>query len=195
MTEAEIVSKVRAIMNEIGEEQSLTLLSEDTLKLDDYIISALPDAVSFVQTKSSRCVNKKDISYNGGGKISSIAIPDDFVSLIAVKLNTWKKTCVALYTMNDEEYKRQCNDYTKSGVNKPVVVMGFNDTEQSFLLFPAADSIDIFAYEAQYTGTLSLEAEDSLAIAICYKAASLVYAIFENKNQAQVMNELAISYI
>ena len=37
MTETEIISKVRAIMNEIGEEASLSLLSEDTVKMDEYI--------------------------------------------------------------------------------------------------------------------------------------------------------------
>ena len=48
MIETEIISKVRSIMNEIGDEDSLTLLSEDTVKLDEYIKSVIPDAVNIV---------------------------------------------------------------------------------------------------------------------------------------------------
>ena len=65
-------------MKEKGEEQSLSLLSEDTLKLDDYIKAVIADAVSFVQSNSHvRCVNKKSFSFPEGSTpttISSIAV-------------------------------------------------------------------------------------------------------------------------
>ena len=199
MTEQEIVSRVREIMNEKGEEQSLSLLSEDTLKLDDYIKAVIADAVSFVQSNSHvRCVNKKSFSFPEGSTpttISSIAVPSDFVSLIAVKLSGWKKTCVALYTMESEEYKRQCNQYTKAGNNKPVCVMGYDNGSQALLFFPSSTSLDMLVYEAQYTEGLSLSSNDPLVSAICYKAASLVYTIFENKSTAQSMHDIAVSYI
>lgn len=60
MTEQEIISKVKAILNEIGEEETLSLLSEDTVKIEEYIKVVIPDAVSLVQMNSPvRCVNKK----------------------------------------------------------------------------------------------------------------------------------------
>ena len=61
MTEQEIISKVKAILNEIGEEETLSLLSEDTVKIEEYIKAVIPDAVSLVQMNSPvRCVNKKN---------------------------------------------------------------------------------------------------------------------------------------
>lgn len=48
MTEQEIISKVKAILNEIGEEETLSLLSEDTVKIEEYIKAVIPDAVSLV---------------------------------------------------------------------------------------------------------------------------------------------------
>ena len=60
MTEQEIIKKVRVIMNEAGEEAKLSLLSEDTVNLDEYIKSSIPDAVNIVIANSPvRCVNKK----------------------------------------------------------------------------------------------------------------------------------------
>ena len=55
MTEQEIISKVKAILNEIGEEETLSLLSEDTVKIEEYIKAVIPDAVSLVQMNQSDC--------------------------------------------------------------------------------------------------------------------------------------------
>ena len=48
MTLAEVKLKIRTILNETGSEDSFSLISVDTVKLDDYIKSVIPDAVRFV---------------------------------------------------------------------------------------------------------------------------------------------------
>ena len=198
-TQQQLINKVKAIMNEKGEEQTLTLLSEDTLNLEDYIKVVLADAVSFVQSNcTARCVNKKSIiPPENNSAISSIGVPSDFVSLVAVKLSSWKRTCVLLHSLESEEYKRQCNQYTQSGNNQPVCVLGFDNTgSRSFLLYPSGSALNYLVYEGAYDGNgRSLDESDPIIAAICYKAASLVYSIFENKNTAQLMHEIGISYI
>ena len=48
ITKDEIVAKVKAIMNEIGEETNASLLDEDTIKIDQYIEECIGDALSLV---------------------------------------------------------------------------------------------------------------------------------------------------
>lgn len=207
MTEQEIVSKVKAIMNEIGEEENLSLLSEDTVKIEEYIKSAIPDAVSVVQLNSPvRCVNKKVVQGKTGTADTegrcTVELPDDYVSLIAIKLSQWRRACIVAFSMNSEEYKRQCNSYTKAGINKPVCVLGYNATGTKELWLysvpkGAEFTVDLFAYEARYNSAdgIDLESNDPLAIAVCYMTASLVYSYFENKQTSDEMKSIAISYI
>ena len=48
MQKQDIIDKVRTIMNETGSEEQWTLLSEDTVKLDAYIESVIPDAMNML---------------------------------------------------------------------------------------------------------------------------------------------------
>ena len=76
MTEQDIINKVRVILNEAGEESSLSLLSEDTVKLSDYIKGCIGDAVTLVQQRvspmsvNSKVVNAPAQVSNGVGSIS-----------------------------------------------------------------------------------------------------------------------------
>lgn len=207
MTEQEIIAKVRAVLNEIGKEENFTLLTEDTVKIDEYIKSSIPEAVLLVQQNSPvRCVNKKSgvgtvdaLSVENGASI--LPLPDDFVSLIAVKLSSWRRICASMHDMNSEEYKWQCNSYTVNGVNKPVCIYGYaSNGVQSLLLYPSDASnpiLEMFVYEARYSSAdgLGLEDGDPLLGAICYMAASLVYSIFENENSAKALRAIALSLI
>lgn len=207
MTEQEIINKVKAILNEIGEEETLSLLSEDTVKIEEYIKTSIPDAVSLIQMNSPvRCVNKKsgilnspELTPDKEGKCI-VSVPDDFVSLIAIKLSNWKKTCIVVHNMDSEVYKQQCNPYTKAGCYKPVCVMGYDDSGNRVLMLYSANSmvkLDMFVYEAQYTSGsgLELNINEPIAQSICYMIASLVYSIFENKEAASEMKTIAINLI
>ena len=59
VTKDEIISKVKAIMNEIGEETNSSLLDEDTIKIDQYIESCIGDALAMIVLKSAIPVNPK----------------------------------------------------------------------------------------------------------------------------------------
>lgn len=206
MTEQEIISKTKAILNEIGEEDNLSLLSEDTVKIEEYIKSVIPDAVGLVQMNSPiRCINKKSgavasqILSPVDGKCTVI-IPEDFVSLIAIKLACWKRVCIISYGMDSEEYKRQCNPVTMAGAYKPVCISGYDGTGKRVLMLYSAKAdtkLDMFYYEAKYTqGTnLDIDANEPITSAVCYMAASLVYSIFENKVTAQELRGIALNFI
>lgn len=202
MTEQEIIDKVRVILNEAGEENTLTLLSEDTVKLSDYIRESIPDAVALVQKVCThRSVNTKRTSpsVSASGYGCSFIKPTDFIRLNSVKMKSWKRACHMTYNVSSEEYKRQFNEFTKAGINKPLCFISSDSEGEKLLLFPyrTDDTMDYFVYEAKYSSDtgLSLSDCDPIALAVCYTTASLVYSIFENKSSADVMMQLATQYI
>ena len=204
MTEQEIISKVRNIMNEEGTESSLSMLSEDTLKIDDYIKNAIADAVNIVDLNSTvRCVNM--ISGEGStltttdGNGGTIALPDDYVALIALKIANWKKIVCKALPVSSEEYKCETNEYTRGGINNPIVFESYGSTGKVLEYFTPGSgiSISVFKYEARYNSTdgLNLVKDEPLAIAVCYMVASLVYSRFENPNTAKEMQTISLNLI
>ena len=196
MNETEIISKVRAIMNEIGDEDSLTLLSEDTVKLDEYIKSVIPDAVNIIiENCPNRCVNRKSptVSIANG----SISLPSDFVRLVALQLTGWKRTVTKSYPIESEQYKTQTNEFTTAGVHSPVAISAYK-SGPILLCYPPESAVDFFIYESAYNSTdgLSLlSASDPVAISVCYMCASLVYMIFENSASSKNMRDQALDLL
>ena len=205
MTEQEIVSNTKAILNEIGEEDNLSLLSEDTVKIEEYIKSVIPDAIGLVQMNSPvRCINKKSGTITNqslspvDGKCT-VVVPDDYVSLIAIKLACWKRVCIVSHGMDSEEYRRQCNPVTMAGAYKPVCISGYDAGKRVLMLYSAkADTkLEMFYYEAKYSSAtgIDIDANEPIASAICYTVSSLVYSIFENKEMAQELRAIALNLI
>ena len=118
VSQERIVEKVREIMNEAGEnavQPDSVFLSEDTLSLDKYIVSCIPDAVLMVITNSARCVNPKENSsvsvvQEAGENYGHIVCPDDFVTLVALKMKGWKRIVSKTYGTDSETYRAQCNE-------------------------------------------------------------------------------------
>lgn len=202
MTEQDIIHKVRVILNEAGEESSLSLLSEDTVKLSDYIKNSIGDAVTLVQQHAGpMSVNKKSVdapaSVSDG--VGSIDLPADYVGLISVKMAKWKRPCSVVMSTESEEFKQQCNPCTCTGVYKPMCFYAVDGKGKKLLLYPGitGDDLSYFVYEAGYSSSdgLSLDANDPLALAVCYMTASLVYLLFENKPSSDNMAQIAAQYI
>lgn len=206
MTEQEIIKKVRTIMNETGEDTNLSLLEEDTIKLDEYIKSVIAEAINIIISNSPvRCVNKKsgnNLTINKTDNDSGyINLPNDYISLIAFKITGWKRISVNVYNPDSEEYKAQCNDFTRAGIYKPICISNYKNGERILEYYAVGTdpnpSIETFIYEAQYDRTvgLNLNMNDPLVDSICYMCASLVYSIFENEKTAKEMQTISINLI
>lgn len=186
MTEDEVVEKVRKIMNEAGSDETLLLLSDDTVKLDVYIKSVIPDAIHVIQSAAPlRFLDLKN--YTGTIENGIIPFPSDCVRIVSIKLSEWKRSVSIVYEENSEEYKIQHNEITTAGINKPKCVF----SNQTIECFPAGE-LDYFTYVGSqditsFTGIL--------AEAICYYCANLVYKIFEMPQQGEAMKAIAIELI
>ena len=204
MTQSEIIAKVRLIMNEAGADQILSLLNEDSIKLDVYIEGCISDAVNFISSKSKfACVNKKsksvtdsDIKINADGS-GYVVLPEDYVSLIAFKMKDWSRVVVSAAMEGTEVAAAQSNKYTRAGKCKPVCVLTHNEIGRILEFYSVGEesSVSLFLYEARYSDGIPGGEQDPISTAVCYMCASLVYSIFENKITAEEMKAIAFELI
>lgn len=204
VTKEDIISKVKAIMNEIGEETNASLLDEDTIKIEQYIESCIGDALSLVILNSTRPVNPKkcntSATSNGDGT-GYVVLPDDFVKLIAFKMSDWKRAVSKTFPLDSEKAKEQANVYSRGTKSKPVCVLSYSPDGKKIIEYystsATSPSVSVFVYEASYDGSsgINIGSSDPAYYALCYMTASLVYSIFENPGTAKEMQTIAINYM
>lgn len=164
MEHDEIVNEVLTKLNEHGyTSDELSLITDDSVSLVDYVETAIRDAV----TKIDRC-NPKGIEIDETG---IIALPKDFVSLLEVHGDTWKKVVSIITEKDTPEYNIAMNEYTSPGVHSPMV---FRDGIRNLKILPASSGV--MYYNASYDGSgITGEYEARLVADL---AASIVYKIF-----------------
>lgn len=196
MKHGEITQKVRDILNEHGSDNALSITTDRVL-LDEYIESAIPDAVIILAQRGFR-VNPKTQNtrnpetQNTGNAVvgepgNDIKLPGDFVSLIYVKLGQWKRKVTRVTEVGSPEYNMAMNVYTAPGVNTP---MCYKEGDTLICLpdkpvksddtpavegddTPAAESVDTFImeYNAEYKKP---ENDDTAALTASPKEAAAV---------------------
>lgn len=204
MTIDSITTKVRGILNEIGEEFTLDLVSDDTVKLDDYIRSVIPDAVMLI-SRLKECPSRylyvgnsvESVSTDKTDGCTIIKLPKDFLRVLAIRLDGWRREVQTIEPYGGETYKEQHYPITRAGTNKPVCVYA-NDAESDTIeCFPGGDVLYF-----RYVRSLSEVTDDALGNlsgqlfqSICYMCAYLVYSIFESPTTADRMKQIAIEMI
>lgn len=201
MTLAEVKLKVRDILNETGAEESFSLISVETVKLDDYIKSVMPDAVRFVlsQNISSLYLPVDSVSSsttNADDGCAVVTLPSDFLKFISCRVSGWKREVQKIGGEN--EYKSNHNAITRAGVNKPSCVYANSSTGRVIECFPSG-ALSYFRYVKNVSiptlDTDSLPVSDEILNSICYAAAYLVYTIFENTIAAENMKKISLELL
>lgn len=185
MSEDEIIKKVRDILNEHGGDDAISIATDRVL-LDDYIKSAIPDAVVMLAQKGYR-VNVCDFGKINDGRI---AIPENFISLLCLKLDTWNKAANRIVEIGSPEYLMAMNEFTKPGPNSPVCYRE-NDT----LVCLPIGNIGIGAYNGTFDAGEGLEAEPKEATAVCYMTAAFVLGMFGDDNGKQRLSDISINML
>lgn len=173
------------MLNEYGADLTLSI-SDDNVKLDNYIEQALSDAVAMLATEG-RTINPKSISISAESGMYSL--PDDFVSVISVELPEWNVAATRIVGKNTPEYRRAKNIYTPPGVNTPIC---YREGAATFVCVPSGGDAKML-YNATLVDTFS--GDDKTADAVAYMAASLVLAYFEDDNGKNRLAELAMLYL
>lgn len=201
----ELRLRVRQIINEMHDDESVSLLSDDTRSLDEHIEALMPDAVLWVQKhKGWGCVNKKSANdaaiKNCGDGTGEILLPDDFVDIIELQMVGWQRPCVLLFPSGSAVAAAQFNEYTRAGECSPVCVDSFNDYGQRVICYYSLredkeHKIRKFLYEARYNAAEGLVDGDArLHTAVAYQCAAMLYNIFERADCANSLMAIAAAY-
>lgn len=190
MTKDDLKSRVKTVLNEYGGDLALSI-SDDNVKLANYIEQALDDAVA-VLSKEGAVINPKDCEteVTSSNKLAWVDMPEDFLSLISLKLDLWERDVNHLSPLNSAEYKRSQNKYTKPGNNSPIC---YSLGEGMIYCEPIGDNVETFMYNAKLGG--KFYGNENAANAVVYMAASLVLAYFEDDNGKNRLAELASLYL
>lgn len=226
MTHKGIIDKVRSILNEHGGDDVVSI-DTDRVLLDEYIECAIPDAVIILaqrgfrvnpKTQDTRKKTTGQPDGNTAGPVTDkiIELPEDFVSLIYVKLGQWKRKVTRVTEVGSPEYNMAMNVYTAPGVNTP---MCYKEGDTLICLpdkpvksndtptvegddTSAAESVDTFImeYNAEYKkpendDTAALTASPKEAAAVCYMTAALVMGMFGDDQGKQRLSDISTNML
>ena len=201
MKHAEIVQKVRDILNEHGGDDGLSI-GTDRVLLEDYIAVAIPDAVIMLAQKGYR-VNAVEFAKRNSFN-NNIDLPTDFISLISIKLGKWKKAVTKITEVGSPEYNMAMNPYTAPGVNSPMCY------KQGWTLvcipdLPVGSGYDTFKLECNVKYNpyddkgvdpmFVISAEEKEATAVCYMAAALVLGMFGDDQGKQRLSDISTNML
>ncbi len=204
ITTAELVKKVRFLVNEAEGDYDVSLITDDKRSLDYTIMELLPQAVALVQKNSARgYVNVKALSSSDRQFVSSsdgcpsILLPDDFVRLVSVQLNSWKKPCFYISSSDSLDAVCALNGNLFAGLYRPICVEGVTEEgKRTVKPFPynSDDVLIHFVYEAQYNINEGLvQCDEHLADAVAYACASLLYNVFEKHDASKSFMSFAMA--
>lgn len=201
---AELVTKVRRLVNEADSDVSISLITDDTRSLDTSIKELLPQAVSLVQKNSRNgFVNVKTLSPWScnmvimSGSKGNFTLPSDFVSLVSLKLTNWKVPLKEIVPQFSCEAMLQNNKATAATPFRPVCVETVSsDGTRLVEVSPATavSSVEHFVYEAEYSISDGLNTSNSrMTDAVIYACAALLYNMFERYDASKSFMSYAMA--
>ena len=201
ITENVLVEKVRTLLNEVRDEGAVSIITDDTLLIDRYIRELLSEAVLFVQmNRTQGAVNGKNFAdcklAVSDGEKGVIALPEDYVRLVSLKLNNWKRPCYATAAIGSPAENAQMRRYTRAGACSPVCVEVPTAESIQLNVYPVTENVtpmvEYLIYEARYDASKGLATNsESLIQAVAYECAGLVCNVFEKYDAANAFMSLA----
>ena len=184
----DIVFKARTKIDEIVPNDSgFQGMEVDGENLDTIIRSCIPEAYRLVTllADASEFEGKDGSNFTlfvDDENVGKLALPDDFLKLVSIKLSSWKSSCSGAVSEDSVEYRMQSNRWTCGTKYSPLVALvhtcngrqlelykasGSNDTLEKFVYIP---SIDI--------STSNINLSEQLADAYIYIVAGLTMTSF-----------------
>lgn len=191
MSETEIITKVRDILNEHGGDDAISI-GTDRVLLEDYIKSAIPDAVVMLAQKGYR-VNVAQSTSVGSQNCNA----PGFLSLVSVKSPTWNKIVTTLTEVGSPEYIMAMNKFTAPKKNTPICYRTIEPTQQGVILHfmpdVVSDQTEVI-FNTKYEGG-TLNAEPKEATAVCYMTAAIVLGMFGDDQGKQRLSDISMNML
>lgn len=207
ITTADLIKKVRCVINEPYEDAEVSLLTGKVRSFDDVIKELLSQAVALVQRSKGpkggyvnvkRLTSLTGLLMEYGDGTGYMCLPDDYVELVCCKLDKWKRPCTVVQPARSPEADRQYNAVTRSGCQRPVCVEGIMSAGSrtiEFFPLPGGAKVEDFFYEAKFDVNEGLNRCDKYMIdAVVYACASLLYNMFERYDAAKSFMSFAMAF-
>lgn len=152
LTKSEIYVEVRALLDELGDNDAGFMLSDkDSSELNTIIDKVTPLSVRNIHISApyrmldGESYPSEDVTsdFSIENKKATMTLPKGFLRLVQVKLSSWKAPVVNVVTEDMPEYRMQANEYMRGTHYKPVcaLVLLANGL-QGLELFSAKDDKD-----------------------------------------------------
>lgn len=190
MTHTEIVNKVKSILNEHGEVDAVSI-GKDRVLLEDYIESAIPDAVIMLAQKGYAVnVYEFNMAVDSGQDRVILSGDTDFISLISLQLKGWKVATKTVHSIDSPAYIMAMNPYTGPTASKPFCW----DNGYSIMAMPPGE-IELGLYNGVYDGANLYPREEKEATAVCYMTAALVLGMFGDDQGKQRLSDISTNLL
>ena len=165
---------------------------EETLPqaANEILLVAPLDKLEAERAEHRTCVQK--LEERTTGTVCTICLPDDFLRLRALRLNSWKQTVVKGEHPESALAHAQWNEWDMGLFTKPVVVLDNN----KLYCYSVKPGEECTVKEFRYIPTFSEVGEynDNIASLIALNCAKKIYEIFQNTEGITAMaNELKSS--
>ena len=204
ITITDLIKKVRYLINETENDAGVSLITDDLRSIDDTIAELMPQAVAIVQKqRNGRYVNVKtfsptdmNVSVSTDG-FMTVTLPNDFADLVSVKLDSWRTSCVGISSSESAELLYRLNKNSLPLSFRSVCFWEVTAEGTKVLkLFPSSgsDTLNHFVYEAEFNATEGLNrCDESMADAVSYVCAALLYNVFERYDAAKSFMSFALA--
>lgn len=116
----------------------------------------------------------------------SLSLPDDFVRLLRMRMEGWRRPVVVPIRDTDDAYVQQFNHVLRGGESKPVVALCEDDRRLEY--FSSSKGADAKIAEARYFGFTEVNDDypERLADITAWKTAELVLAVMNDTAAMQI---------
>ena len=205
---SDIVRDVRIALDQNMKGDQLLLTGDiDTLSLDEIIRSKIVEGVRRVEIEAPTHLLEEghtfgDAVFWGEHESGWVLLPDDFMRLIAFRMNDWERTVYSAISVDDDEYAKQSSRYKgiRGNIQQPVCAIVTRQEGKALEFYSCKDKT-AQVVRASYIPYPCIDENGGVDISerchtsVIYRIASLVLLTYGDAEKASIMENLSKSIL
>ena len=131
----DIVKDVRVVIDEIAQNDSGFLSSQDETELDTIIKGRLCEAVDFVHSSAALDLMGGDVAERENCSVSGLSV-NNMLRFVIGFCNGWSKSVNEVLLDGTEEYAMATDEYVGASNQRPAALVDFNGAGKTLYLIP-----------------------------------------------------------
>jgi hypothetical protein len=187
----EIIEEVRIKIDEVNANEQMEGYSDvESSNVNNLIAACINEGyrLTMLSAPQSMLEGKKAESVTlsiNEKKVGTLSLPNDFLRLVNVRLDSWISSCSNFITEDDPMYRMQSNDWICGNPQSPVVAVVDTDEGKKLELYKASseeDKLKVFTYIPIADISGDIEMSEQLVGSFINYTAGLVLAIYKEEN-------------